>query len=771
MDKEILVYTRVYNEKTSDEDKNKKIRKTREYIQKIKLSEQSYDIQHYLNNFEEELDYEIILNELDLEYWYDNLNILNFGLLDYIIEYRSNVELYNRNNNKIKEAFIYNLFSSVSTYGNRLQKKYEESEKYEKNEVDKYFEFKNEVRFAFCFKYFYHRLTLLQEPKFYIDHVFYNNILKYLKFNNLSYFGKDYFKGYDEEYIEHFLCQIIYKRLYYINKENLEVIFNKHFVDSLKDFHKLNLNNMISFLSINFCFDVEKNLYLFDRKKIDQEKLKYYQYYLKHIDVRFFKKFFEEYVIFIYESCKFVNSSMNNHIYFYRCDDINSVSKHVRMYNPYKDEILFMEILEIQLSLLGFLILCLFILRRREDNEKFEIKSIFDALGKCLNSEYLLNMSSLVSYSEEYYKCTFCEIIPCLNNISCSAFLKEAFGRYNKSKKYDREYSNSITEKIKDNYRYIDMPRIRRYFTFKLFNYKKCNGLVIFQLFLEGMNFLDVKIDYEIYEYLLNYTSYNDIYFRRYKYGEEEFCEDKYRDIIIDSINTKYDSGGYKFYNLITKYSYVYLKYILQGLVIELSVHRSLDNTVFVFSFDKYGKFIHVNNIEDIHRYKYLELCNENCVFTINYSMDFSDIKEYLFIDINEFNEYDFDMVKYVACLCDIQGFIPEQELSLIEIHLLKEGNTVEQLNFEDYTPVYYKDKIIPFLEFIITSNEINNDKYEEILSSIGFRDQSETYEIKLDKNTKINDVIRKIANDEDKVGSLNEDKLKILTKLGFREE
>ena len=57
------------------------------------------------------------------------------------------------------------------------------------------------------------------------------------------------------------------------------------------------------------------------------------------------------------------------------------------------------------------------------------------------------------------------------------------------------------------------------------------------------------------------------------------------------------------------------------------------------------------------------------------------------------------------------------------------------------------------------------------VLSSIGFRDESETYEIKLDKNTKINDVIRKIANDKDKVGTLNEDKLEILTKLGFREE
>lgn len=827
LDKEILVYTRIYNEKISDEEKNKKIRKTREYIQKIKSSEQSYDIQYYLNNFEEELYYEIILNELDLEDWYDNLNILNFGLFDYLIEYAiENAKTYTPNDNKeINKAFMLNLFSSVIKYSHRLQKKDEESKKYKKNEVDKYFEFKNEVRFAFCFKYFCRCLTSSQNSDY---GMFYNEILKYVKFNNLSYINKRYFKDDEKKYKQNFLHEIINRKIFYINKENLDFIFNEYDYEyvvnayynksyknkkiyeeavhrhiyeyiSLESYGNYcldnnYLNNMISFLSINFCPYEVVRLFLYNIKLIEG---KTYDYYLKHISLQFLKNFFEEYVRFIYESCKFENLPMDDHIYFHKYKDYYNVefSNVKRITHTYKNEIFNVDILEIPLNY--FLMLCLFRLHDKDDG-KCEVKSIFDIEGKTFNDGQ--------SYRDnEKNKLIFCEIIPALNSISCSAFLKGAFEKYNKSQndnKEYREYINFIIEKIKNNYEYIDIPRIRRYFTFKLFKFEKCNELVIFQLFLESMNFLDVKIDYEIYEYLLGYSPPNEF-----------LCEDKYRDIIIDSINTKYESGESEFYNLITKYSYMYLGYIIEYITQELKFWGfPRGKETFIFSFDKYGKVIPISGTEDIYnrnREKNVRKgLAERITFIVNYFMDFSDIlnvKEYFFIDLDEFREYDFDRVNYVVILYKYRHLL--DEMIEIEIDLIKEGKLVKALNFEDYIPVYYKDKIIPFLEFIITSNEINNDKYEEMLFSIAWNKEkifeilSEKAEVKLGKNditilrklcsrkllhkklefvgkeaivyksSNLYGMIKKIANDKSKVGALNEDKLKILTKLGFREE
>ena len=134
-----------------------------------------------------------------------------------------------------------------------------------------------------------------------------------------------------------------------------------------------------------------------------------------------------------------------------------------------------------------------------------------------------------------------------------------------------------------------------------------------------------------------------------------------------------------------------------------------------------------------------LEFINHICI------LEHHDLINCIYVDPTEFKDYYFDKVLY-----SIDHF--DEKNTNICINLIKGDKVIKRLDFYDYTPIYYKTKIKEFLEFIITSNEINNRRYEEILSTIGFKDD-------------INEIIR------DNVNIINKDKLDILKKIGMETE
>lgn len=783
LDKEILDYTRFFNEETSDTYKTKI---TKEYARKIKMSALSlelYDISIYLKNFYQKFDYGILLNEVDLEYWSDNLNILNFGLLDSLLNYKgTNYEI---NNDRIK-IFISNLYHSLK-FGK-----------------DRYCVFKNVVRIMFCCEYY-----LFQK-----DEDVRKNFMKVLqefgiKFYNLDYCEK-YTKDEKNQEIQKFLEEIIVNDMYYVSAYNLKFLYNYKkdstlIVDNsgrytyrtnknliIRKYIESSLNNMISLFKTTFICEINngdlgfyENIEGIPNKYYYKSICKFYNKTSMYNVIDFLISFFKELILFLnksYKLDKLYQYKLFRIInYNYRHKDSNGNNGAVEIglkeyFEFLKDDKLIIDSWGDDFSLLQLVIFSLFRFCVDDKSKNDQVKSV-----------KILSIFDIFDDNEDKTAFNLLKFTSCLNNILCISFVSEVFGKYIKSGFYNKEDVAIIKERSTKYYKFMDVDYLCRYLSFKLFTKFRYGELNIFQLFLEARNSLDLKINMDIYLRIKLKEEHRERLPKSYALDINncmyEISQEKYVNLIIDFINN--GSNTDDFYNLINKYGCVYLANIIVNVIKEtnksLDIPPNYDENLFVFRFCRDENYKYINNKGEVYYNDRIERLDElnidKNIFIMNYLMDFSNIKEYLFIDPEEFSEYNFDEIRYIVNFKEVCVNLFDIErnrigkVEKIEIDLFQGDNFVTTLNFEDYIPVYYKDKIIPFLEFIITSNDINDDKYEEILSSIGFRDDSKTYEIKLDKNTKINDVIRKIANDKYKVGSLNEDKLKILTKLGFREE
>lgn len=772
LDGDILFYTAGSNFKIAEEH---------DFIRNIKNTNFKFrEIEFYLDNFEKDLDFVKLVTEVELIYWYDNLNILNFKLLDYLL-----VSSKGKNKDKRRlNAFISNLIGITDS-------------------GDLYFQLKNKVIYLFSIKYYCSRNDELR--KLFLEELIKADI-KFYKLNYEDDFSEDKYKKIiyklrykpdNLDYYELFKLREEVNELTgkydisYINSNKLEEEFLKlkNRVDEL-GVNTQKLKKRLSILKQEFIEKIdlslkekfinevfENNLYI-----TNIHNIKYFEYsqnygkmsrYLSSNLNNLLTLIYSVYGELFYERIKYVNTDIIN-IDFFR----NLLTQYVilaRELESFKIKKNGLTSIYDFLYTIGLEWLFKVKYNIFENENQSYFKIFFNNISKydfrrmpylikllyrkdIEDIEYIQDIVELITWRNN--ECIVGEAV-IFENIVCRSLW---IGFYSKCEELDFDSIKFEISKYSNN---LGISEIFRFFIPKLMSRDKFS---IFKIFIEGvMGCKDYGNFSEVYQNNLIYQEIANEEFREHLFDNSTTFKQLIMEIINESpIDSPIDS--FDFSNFIREYNFKYLSKFasmyLRGF--------SYNNPLFIFSFRENGKNIPTSQdyyvckceqklntlFKESHKY-------ESMIRGMNYYINGSNLKEYLFIDPEEFNEYDFDRIDYIMN----ETYYFQYEIENVEIDLVKEGKLVKTLNFEDYIPAYYKDKIIPFLEFIITSNEINNDKYEEILSSIGFRDDSKTYEIKLDKNTKINDVIRKIANDEDKVGSLNEDKLEILTKLGFREE
>ena len=392
---------------------------------------------------------------------------------------------------------------------------------------------------------------------------------------------------------------------------------------------------------------------------------------------------------------------------------------------------------------------------------KSDIKNIFYYLNYC----YMMH-KQIYDESTDVIELIKCFITLFISNLK----QYETIGTKTTNSMYHMGYENYLQNELNNKFKEDEIPELNIFNTNIIFEYlwklhKQIESvdelLICFRYILyENRDKIDdynIKSKlFSIYEYLVRWCKFkyteNNIFSIFLNLENTEGLENikKIHDYIIEFINI-YKNHKLDFSNIISKYIFQILVKINKDLFKNKKIYSDISIVYEI----KNIKFNNEKNRFDINRnnkYKCAGCTNtniqENITFgTLDYEGGFKQyiISDFMYVDPIEFKDYDFDNVRYII------NYNDENNLE-IYIELYKKDEKIKRLDFYNYTPFYFKNKIKEFLKFIITSNEINNESYEEILSTIGFKDD-------------INKIIR------DNINIINKDKLDVLRKIGMETE